>query len=230
MYYAVRKYSFHFFFLPAFLLLYYLIPINVWRNSILLFISLIFFCWTDLPHLPQLISFVLINFTFGILIDRCITTEKQNVSRMFVWIAVSLDLLGLIFYKYLGFLGNTITAISSISLHLPSFTLPLGISYLTFSAISYILDVYHRTISPEKNLLRFSSYLIMFPKLVQGPITRFGQVKENLCSSQRINLPLIMIGTRRFIGGWQKKCCLLTASQLLQIKYSMVLLSKWGLI
>jgi alginate O-acetyltransferase complex protein AlgI len=200
--------QFLFLFLPIVLVLFYLLPFRNWRNSILVLASLIFFAWTDPTHIPQLIVFVLVNYFFGIVIGHFIHVGKPKASQTLMWVAVILNLLGLCFYKYLGLFGNTIESIVQVKLSLPKLTLPIGISYLTFSSISYILDIYNEVETPEKNLLSFSAFLIMFPKLLQGPITRFGQVKNELTNTQRLNVDQLMKGARRFIIGLAKKVLL----------------------
>jgi len=89
--------------------------------------------------------------------------------------------------------------------------LPLGISFFTFTGIAYILDIYHSAEKVEKNIVRFSSYFVMFPKLLQGPITRYSMVKSGLINP-RPTADEILEGVRRFIGGLAKK--VLLADQL----------------
>ena len=121
-----------------------------------------------------------------------------------MWIAVILNILILWFYKYLGFSVDAVQQITQVSINIKTPTLPLGISYFTFSGISYILDVYYKIEKAERSLLRFSTYLVMFPKILQGPITRFSQVKNELGSTV-FNYEDILEGVRRFIIGLAKK-------------------------
>jgi alginate O-acetyltransferase complex protein AlgI len=124
-----------------------------------------------------------------------------------MWIGILLNLSLLGFYKYSGFFLVILNSVLPTSIDYTQKALPLVISFFTFSGISYILDIYNEIHPPEKNLVRFSSYLIMFPKLVQGPITRFIQVKDELPQPKFIPLG-IMEGVRRFIGGLAKKVIL----------------------
>jgi alginate O-acetyltransferase complex protein AlgI len=124
-----------------------------------------------------------------------------------MWIGVLLNLILLGFYKYTGFFLETLEAVLPITINFTQPGLPIGISFFTFSGISYILDIYNDVNPPEKNLIRFSSYLIMFPKLLQGPITRFIEIKEDLLNPKFVPLG-IMQGVRRFIGGLAKKVIL----------------------
>ena len=133
--------------------------------------------------------------------------QKKVVNRILVWTVVGMDVLILVFYKYLGFFGDTLSALVKIDLGIKTQLLPLGISYFTFSGISYLLDVYHRVEKPEKNILRFTSYLVMFPKLLQGPIIRYQQIKNEM-ENPHFDLEETAIGVRRFVTGLAKKVLL----------------------
>jgi alginate O-acetyltransferase complex protein AlgI len=199
---------FIFLFLPIFILMYFVIRNRTWKNLVLVGASLVFFAWTDLIHLPILLASVLLNYCFGLLIQHLNNTEKLKASQWVRVIAVVLNLLILAFYKYLGFFGDVIASLSGMEFALKEPTLPLGISYLTFSAISYLLDVYRGAEIAEKNFLKFSAYLVMFPKLVQGPITRYKEVRSRLESPTRPLLDDVSNGIRRFIIGLAKKVLL----------------------
>jgi alginate O-acetyltransferase complex protein AlgI len=198
---------FIFVFLPIFLVLFYILPFNTWRNSILVVASLVFFGWSDPGHLPLLIGMILLNYLFGRVIGYYLDNEKQASARPLMWVAVMVNLLVLIFYKYTGFVLQSVADIANLAIKYEAEALPLGISFFTFSGIAYILDIYNRTEKAEKNIIRFSSYLIMFPKLLQGPITRFGQIKEGLLKSKPVPNEVIE-GVRRFIAGLAKKALL----------------------
>ncbi len=199
---------FLFFFLPAFLLLFYLIPSRGWRNAILMVGSLVFFAWMDITHVPQLALFVLLNYFFGLGISKLLAQERVLAARTVTSIGVAVNLLGLVFYKYLGFFGSIFESLTGIDLQFAVPALPLGISYLTFSTIAYLVDVFNGTIIAERSFLRFANYLVMFPKLTQGPITRYSQVQDALTETKRVDFALLMQGTRRFITGLAKKVIL----------------------
>jgi len=199
--------TFIFLFLPFSLILFYILPYRGWRNAVLVFTSLVFFAWSDPTHIHVLFISILINYLWGLLIGKAKARNAEITAKTQMWIGVALNLLLLGLYKYTGFFLNTLEAIFPITINYTQWALPLGISFFTFSGISYILDIYNGVNAPEKNLMRFSSYLIMFPKLLQGPITRFIQIKEELVSPQFIPLG-IMQGARRFIGGLAKKVIL----------------------
>ena len=199
--------TFIFLFLPLTLIFYYIIPQKWWRNLLIVGTSLVFFAWSDPTHLHVLILSILINFIVGLKVGKAHDQKKVQKTKTYMWIGVILNLLLLIFYKYTGFFFNIVEEILPITINYTEKALPLGISFFTFSGISYVLDVYNEVNPPEKNLLRFSSYLVMFPKLVQGPITRFIKIKENL-QTLKLDSMQTMEGVRRFIGGLAKKVIL----------------------
>lgn len=198
---------FIFIFLPVFLILFYVLPFNIWRNSVLVVASLVFFAWTDLKQLPLLIGSLLFNYILALTIEQYTSQRKPANARAFMWIAVVVNILVLVFYKYTGFLVQTVADLAKVTIEYEPKDPPLGISFLTFSSVSYILDVYHASEKAEKNIVRFFSYLIMFPKLLSGPITRFGQVKNELLKT-RPATDEVLDGIRRFIGGLAKKTLL----------------------
>ena len=199
--------TFLFLFLPITLILYYVFPRKGWRGVVLVLTSLFFFIWADPTHIHVLLFSILINYLCGKLIGKAQSDKSTKIAKHRLWIGLGLNLIILGFYKYTGFSLKTIESIFNISISYSGPALPIGISFFTFSGISYLLDIYNDVNPPENNLIRFSSYLIMFPKLLQGPITRFSQIKNSLHNPQFIPMD-IMQGARRFIGGLAKKVIL----------------------
>ncbi len=202
---------FIFIFLPIFLLLYYILPKSWLRNAVLAIGSLFFFGWSDPRNLPMLLLALLINFIFGCLINRVLEKKSRQAARPLMWIAVIINLSLLVFYKYSGFMIQAAADLFNRTIEFENPALPVGISFFTFTGIAYILDLYNSAEKAEKNIIRFSSFFLMFPKLLQGPITRFGTVKSDLINP-RPTIDEIMEGVRRFIGGLAKK--VLLADQL----------------
>jgi alginate O-acetyltransferase complex protein AlgI len=199
--------TFIFLFLPIILIAFYTIPRNGWRNFVLVAASLLFFAWADPTHIHILFLSILINYFFGKFIGKAKVNKSVQRAKKYFWVGIFLNLLLLGFYKYTGFFLDAINAILPVTIDYTDIALPLGISFFTFSGLSYIVDIYNDINPPEKNFIRFSAYLIMFPKLVQGPITRFFEVKDNLYNHRVLPLE-IMEGVRRFIGGLAKKVIL----------------------
>jgi alginate O-acetyltransferase complex protein AlgI len=201
---AFSSIHFLFLFFPIFFILFILVPNQWYRNSILLLGSLVFFGWADPTHLHILIIAVLLNYSFGLLIELCQKRQKLPLAHILMGLAVILNLSLLVFYKYLGFIIGSVQALTGTVSTIQKSIMPLGLSYFTFSGISYLVDVYQTVEPAEKNLLKFSNYLIMFPKLLQGPITRFGQVKNEL-ASMTFSSENAIRGVRRLILGLTKK-------------------------
>ena len=199
--------TFIFLFLPITLIAFYVLPRKGWRNLVLVLTSLVFFAWSDPTHIHILFISILINYLWGRFISSAQTQKAEKRAKTQMWIGILLNLGLLGFYKYTGFFLDILNSILPLSIDYTQKALPLGISFFTFSGISYILDIYNEIHPPEMNLVRFSSYLIMFPKFVQGPITRFSQIKDNLLEPKSVPLG-IMEGVRRFIGGLAKKVIL----------------------
>jgi len=199
--------TFIFLFFPITLILSYILPKKSWRNILLVLVSLVFFAWSDPTHIHILIASILINYFIGRQIDRAKDKNLPKSAKINMWIGVALNLLILGFYKYTGFFLDIVEGIFPTTINYSGPSLPLGISFFTFSGISYILDIYNKVTDAEKNLINFSAYLIMFPKLLQGPINRFIQIKDDLRNKKFVPLDM-MQGVRRFIGGLAKKVIL----------------------
>ena len=199
---------FIFLFLPVFLALYYILPFGLWRNVILLTGSLFFFGWADPRNLPLFLLIILLDYISGRIIGSELGKGNRHSAKTTMLISVGINLLALVFYKYTGFLMGIFSGMSGITLDYEPNPLPLGISFFTFAGISYLLDIYNTAEKAEKNLLTFGAYLSMFPKLLQGPIARFGQVRNELVNPPRLNAGDLSEGARRFIAGLSRKVLL----------------------
>jgi alginate O-acetyltransferase complex protein AlgI len=199
--------TFIFLFLPITLLLFYILPYRGWRNSILVASSLFFFGWSDPTSIHVLLLSIIINYSWGLIIDKANGGLSEGKAKQQLWIGVGLNLLLLGFYKYTGFFLEFFETLLPIAIPFTEPGLPLGISFFTFSGISYLVDIYNEANPPEKNLIKFSSYLIMFPKLLQGPIARLIDIKDEIYDHKFLPLEM-MQGIRRFIGGLAKKVIL----------------------
>ena len=198
---------FIFLFLPVVLLLYTLVPKGNWRNVVLVVSSLVFFAWVDFKNLHLVLLFILLNYLLGLAIGTFQMHDRLAASRWVMRVAVALNLLILVFYKYLGFFEAIIQRLMSVELPVEKPGMILGLSYFIFSSLSYILDVHRQAQKPEKNILKFSAYLIMFPKLIQGPISLYKDLAPQF-TPQQINLDDLTAGIRRFIVGLAKKVIL----------------------
>ena len=196
--------AFLFYFLPLFLLAYFALP---FRNAVFLVFSLIFYTLGEGPHLFLLLACVAYNHRFAILIENESARRGPGAKRWIsVAIAVNLGVLGL--FKYGGFLmAQLAPAIHLFGVHqLPPWplALPFGISFFTFHALSYLIDVYRRDVKAERNLLALALYITMFPQLIAGPIVRFKTIVGEL-HGRRETMDGVAEGIRIFVIGLAQK-------------------------
>lgn len=191
--------EFIFRFLPLFLIIYYVMPAR-FRNAVLFLGSLCFYAWGDLKYLVLILISILVNFL-------AVREMKRNKVYSRIWlIAALLFNFGILFFfKYINFAIENInvplralthgTGIASLQLGLP-----LGISFYTFQAVSYVIDIYRGDCKENPNLFRFATYLVMFPKLVSGPIAAYGDMVEQL-EERRYGLFKFEKGLKLFVVG-----------------------------
>lgn len=190
---------FIFYFLPAFLFCYYILP---FKQATLLVFSLLFYAFGELIYTYVMICSICLNYVFGLWIDR---SSGKN-SRFAISISVLCNLVILCYFKYLAFAFSIIAPfIPNADAFAPSaIHLPLGISFFTFHAISYLVDVYRRQVPVERNLSYLAVYITMFPQLVAGPIIRFHNIRDEI-HNRRVNLRLFSDGVQIFIIGLSQK-------------------------
>lgn len=194
---------FLFFFLPLLLLFYFFSPNRI-KNTILLASSLFFYAWGELFYTALMVVSILSNYTFGRLIGSS-TTQK----KIFLGLGVGANLLLLGFFKYTNFIVNNFNKIAQAlfdfgGIEVQPIHLPLGISFFTFQAISYLVDVYRKENPAQKNLLDLGLYISLFPQLIAGPIVRYHSVARQLVS-RTVTLQSFEAGATRFIYGLAKK-------------------------
>ncbi len=195
---------FLFLFLPVVFSAYYLVTSN--RRNILLFIaSITFYAWGEVFYVLLLLASIGLNYCFGILIERF---DSQRRKYVFLVLAISLNLLTLIVFKYLNFIVDNLNvvlkAVSLPLLQVGQIHLPLGISFFTFQAMSYVIDVYRGAVPVQKSFLNIALYVSLFPQLIAGPIVRYRDVAEQLIR-RTSNVRGITGGIKRFIFGLSKK-------------------------
>lgn len=195
--------AFLFIFLPLVLILYHLNRSSLYRNIILLLASLFFYAWGEPVFIFLLAVMIILNWRGAIWIENSHDQPgKQGAHLTTLFIVI--NLLPLLIFKLL----TTSSLGLSASLHLdeafPNLSFPLGISFFTFSAISYLVDVSRGETEAERNLLYVCNYMVLFPKMLQGPITRFKTIRPALDDLQT-NPEDTAAGLRRFIIGLAKK-------------------------
>ena len=166
---------FVFFFLPVCLAFYYLVPGLKAKNIILLLFSLVFYAWGEPVYVLLMIFSIIMNWWIGYNMDR-IPEWRRMI--LILGIVLNLGLLG--FFKYYGFALNIINQIGGTSLEAHRLSLPIGISFYTFQALSYVIDLYRGKTAVQKNPLVFGLYISLFPQLIAGPIVRYTDVEQAL--------------------------------------------------
>lgn len=151
--------SFLFVFLPVVFILYCLIPNLKAQNALLIVASLLFYAYGEPVYVLLMILSTIINFFGGLLVGNATTTVKR---RTFVTLSIALNIGILILFKYSDMIALSINRILGVNLPLPQITLPIGISFFTFQAMSYVIDVYRRQVEPESNYFNVLLYISFF--------------------------------------------------------------------
>ena len=191
--------TFLFYFLPAFLISYFAMPGVRTKNLVLLAFSLVFYAWGGLANVAVLAVSIVANYGFALLIDR---QQPRGRLRM-LGLAVAANLAGLIAFKYAGFLAENLNILlepTGLSLPVVHLALPLGISFFTFHAISYLVDVYRRKARANGRFEEIAVYITMFPQLVAGPIVRYSTIAHRI-RNRRTTLGRVSAGLRIFVIG-----------------------------
>jgi alginate O-acetyltransferase complex protein AlgI len=195
---------FLFLFLPLTLAAYFAFP-RTWRNGVLLAASLLFYAWGEAPYLALVLGSVAFNFAVGGAIGR---SGDPVARRRWLVLGVVGNLAALAVFKYADFAVANVNALAPIlaitPVALAAIPLPLGISFFTFHAISYVVDVYKGNAHAERNVPRFALYILLFPQLIAGPIIRWRDIAGQLPLREQ-RMADFAYGVRRFVLGLGKK-------------------------
>lgn len=186
---------FLFAFLPVVFILHTVIRNTTARNVLLIVASLIFYAWGEPVYVVLLLASILINYLLG----RFVWGRKPVLVA-----AVIVNLAFLIVFKYAGFIVQSINAIPFISLKEPKISMPIGISFYTFQAMSYVIDTYRDERKRPGSFLDVMLYVCLFPQLVAGPIVKYNSVREQL-QDRQVSAEGVASGIQRFIVGLSKK-------------------------
>lgn len=190
--------TFIYIFLPLLCLIYFLTP-KKFRNTVLLVASFAFYMWGEPKFIIIMISTILINYFGALLIDK-----YQKHKKIFLFLTVSLNLSLLIYFKYFNFLIENINNLFRTDYDFLHIVLPLGISFYTFQALSYTLDVYKKVTKPQINLFNLALYISLFPQLISGPILKYSDIAPQL-EDRETSVEKVALGIKRFIIGLSKK-------------------------
>lgn len=191
-------------YLPLVLLGYYVCP-KKGRNLFLLIASLVFYAWGEPKYVFLMIFSILVNYIFGRLMDK--NRGRQKRMKLLLVLSVVIDLGLLSVFKYTDFIITNVNAIFGANFDLLNIALPIGISFYTFQAMSYTIDVYRNDVRVQKNLIDFGMYITMFPQLIAGPIVRYADVQDQL-AERSVTTADFSEGVMRFVVGLGKKVLL----------------------
>ena len=194
---------FLFYFLPAALILYFLVPGRL-KNFILLLASLFFYAWGEPKYVLLMLVSIVQGYLFGLLVEK---HRGEKASKLFLALSVlvSLGLLG--YFKYADFFLSSVNAVTGLSLPLLKLSLPIGISFYTFQVLSYVIDVYRGETAAQKSFIDLAAYVSLFPQLIAGPIVRYSDVAGQL-RDRTHSVSAAAEGVRRFTVGFAKKVLL----------------------
>ena len=191
-------------FLPIVLAGYYICPKRL-RNSFLLLVSLVFYAWGEPKYVFLMMFSIAINYAFGLLLDR--NRKNVRLSKALLALSVVIDIGLLCVFKYTDFVITNLNRAFNADIGLVNLALPIGISFYTFQAMSYTIDVYRDDVKVQRNILDFGMYITMFPQLIAGPIVRYSDVEAQL-KERSVSAEDFASGICRFVVGLGKKVLL----------------------
>lgn len=200
-------------FLPLVLAMYYLVPGRALKNILLLLVSIVFYAWGEPVYVVLMVVSICVNWLCGVLMERLSSSKRL---LLVLCLLVNLGILG--FFKYEGFLAANINALLGAEL-VPQLqlALPIGISFYTLQALSYVIDVYRGEVPAQRNVLYLGMYIAMFPQLVAGPIVRYSDIQEQVLNRKE-SLRKFSSGIRLFCIGLGKKVLLANVVAILATK------------
>ena len=187
-------------FLPVCLLLYFLVPGLTGKNIVLLCASLVFYAWGEPVYVFLMLAVAALNWGFGLLLEK-------RPEKLWLALCVALNLASLVVFKYAGFLVENCNALFGAAFRAPQISLPIGISFYTFQALSYSVDVYRKDVGAQRSYWKFLLYVSMFPQLIAGPIVRYVDVAAQI-ESRESDPENVFRGVTRFCVGLGKKVLL----------------------
>ena len=194
-------------FLPVVFCSYYLID-NRFKNILLLISSIIFYAWGGVSYSLIMLSSIIINYIFALLIDKAIEDNNLKNKKIYLALCIIINLSILGYFKYTNFIISIINSLSQNKIiELTNIVLPIGISFYTFQALSYVIDVYRGHNKAQKNIFNLALYISFFPQLIAGPIVKYHDI-ENQILNRNESLENIFYGIKRFIYGLSKKVIL----------------------
>ena len=187
-------------FLPAVFLLYTVIPSLKVRNILLILASLAFYAYGE----PVYVLLMLFSSVLNYLCARWVEHNPQKKSKAALVTAIVVNLGIIAVFKYTGMFVTTFNSLTGLQVPVPEIALPIGISFFTFQALSYVIDVYRGAVEVQKNYLNILLYITFFPQLIAGPIVKYRDINRQITDRHQ-DIGKIARGLRRFICGLAKK-------------------------
>lgn len=192
---------FLFLFLPLVCIIYFLVRQEL-RNYVLLLASLIFYGWGEPRYLAIMLLTIISNYVGALGIERC-----RHRAKWILLLTVLADLGVLFYFKYFNFVVENVNAVFGREFSFVKVIMPIGISFYTFQALSYLVDVYRREVEPQRDIYKLALYIALFPQLVAGPIVKYHDVQKEI-EYREVTLDKVAYGVKRFIMGLAKKMLL----------------------
>ncbi len=189
--------SFVFLFLPIVCALYAMARREL-RNYILLVASLLFYAWGEPRYVAVMLLTILINYLGGLFV------AQSKHKRTILWLTILGNLSFLVYFKYFNFLAENINALIGGHIDFIKVVMPIGISFYTFQALSYVIDVYRGETEVQRNVFKLALFITLFPQLVAGPIVKYHDVADQI-DNRTTDFDKVAYGVKRFIAGLAKK-------------------------
>ena len=194
---------FLFYFLALTLLVYYLVPRKL-RNPVVLIASLFFYYWGEQTYVAIMFLSTAIDYTHGLLVERCKAKGNDKGARMAVAASVIFNLALLLFFKYWDFLSASFQAMGLNFMPVLGIHLPIGISFYTFQTMSYTIDVYRGDTRAQRSIINFGTFVTLFPQLIAGPIIKYKDMGDQI-DQRDTSVEKFASGVQMFMIGMAKK-------------------------
>ncbi len=188
-------------FFPVVILGYSFCPGLKGKNLLLLLASLVFYAWGEPKWIVVMLATALIDYSAGVIIGK---SKKKAVKKAALVCSVVLTLGFLVVFKYLNFFTENLNLIPFVNIRQTNLVLPIGISFYTFQALSYVIDVYRGNVSYQKSYFKLLLYVSMFPQLIAGPIVRYVDVANEI-ENRKVTFTGFSQGITKFLVGLTKK-------------------------
>ena len=192
--------TFVFMFLPIVCSVYLLARKDL-QNYILLIASILFYAWGEPRYLAIMFLTILVNYVGANYISR---SKNQKHRKLLLMATIIVDLSFLFYFKYFNFVMDNINAVFNMDIKFIDVVMPIGISFYTFQAMSYVIDVYRKEVKAQRDIYKLALYITLFPQLVAGPIVKYHDVDEQI-SNRDVTFDKVTYGVKRFIIGLSKK-------------------------